>query len=359
VRKALQPTIERAEASLIRYQLKRAVGGSGVSFVDVIVADLIDSEGVSGLGFSYVLAADGALSCQAAKSHLDQFVRGKPIVPPQALWKLICRSFNRTGLGPNLLGLAAIDVAMWDLYSKRMNMPLAAAMGGEARTIGVYGSGGFTADQSPTEAAENAAMYFEQGFEAVKPRVRGARSDEGVLTAVLSAAGSRGHVMADANERCDLTGARWLLAMARDHGLLFVEEPLPATALSGYYALSKIGVSLAAGEHFQQLETFSLLMSQKILSVIQPDLAMIGGLTPILDLCVLASAMDIVVSPHFLPGLFVHVAAASPALRWLEDFPLIEPMFDGWPEMKDGKVTACETAGHGLSLSARFREMAI
>lgn len=129
MRKALQPTIERAEASLIRYQLKRAVGGSGVSFVDVIVADLIDSEGVSGLGFSYVLAADGALSCQAAKSHLDQFVRGKPIVPPQALWKLICRSFNRTGLGPNLLGLAAIDVAMWDLYSKRMNMPLAAAMG--------------------------------------------------------------------------------------------------------------------------------------------------------------------------------------------------------------------------------------
>jgi L-alanine-DL-glutamate epimerase-like enolase superfamily enzyme len=325
-----------------------------VSFVDLIIVNLTDSDGASGLGFSYVLADDGAVSCKAAKLQLDRFVQNKPLVPPQVYWRSIRRSFNRTGLGPNLIGLAAIDVALWDLHAKRMNLPLAAAMGGEARAVEVYGSGGFTAGQAPSAAAESAARYFDLGFGAVKPRVRGDRSDEAVLSAVRTAAGDTGQVMADANEKCDIVSARRLLSAARDNGVLFVEEPLPATSLAGYATLSTMGVSLAAGEHFQQREIFSALIAQKILAVVQPDLAMIGGLTPVLDLCVLAEAMDVVVSPHFLPGLFVHVAAAHAALRWLEDFPLIEPVFEGWPDTKKGRMTPSATPGHGLVLSARF-----
>jgi L-alanine-DL-glutamate epimerase-like enolase superfamily enzyme len=310
---------------------------------------------VSGLGFSYVLSSDGKLSCQAAVSQIDRFVLGRPLLPPQASWRSICRSFNRTGLGPNLIGLAAIDVAMWDLHAKRLNVPLSTAMGGDIRPIDIYGSGGFTAGQAPSEAAENTARYVGRGYKAVKPRVRGDWSDEAVLVGVRSAIGGAGHVMVDANEKCDVVSARWLLSLARDNGVLFVEEPLPSTALSGYRHLATAGVSLAAGEHFQQREIFSSLMSEKVLSVIQPDLAMIGGLTPVLDLGVLAEAMDVVVSPHFLAGLFVHVGAACPAVRWLEDFPLLEPMFEGWPEAKEGRLAPGTAIGHGLTLSPRYR----
>lgn len=349
-------TIVDAGATLVRYELERAVGGSGVSFVDVIIVDLQDNDGVSGLGFSYVLAADGALSCQAASAQLDRFVRGKQTLPPQAMWKSIYRSFNRSGLGPNLIGLAAIDVAMWDLHAKRMSAPLWAAMGGESRSIDIYGSGGFTAGQPSAEAAENAARYIQAGFKAVKPRMRGDRSDEAVLAAVRSAAGGIGHVMADANEKCDLVSARWLLSMARDHGVLFVEEPLPSTALGGYRSLASAGVNLAAGEHFQQRETFATLIADRVLSIVQPDLAMIGGLTPVLDICILAEAMDVVVSPHFLPGLFAHVGAAYPSLRWLEDFPLLEPLFEGWPKVREGRMGPTEADGHGLTLLPRYRK---
>jgi aspartate kinase len=49
------------------------------------------------------------------------------------------------------------------------------------------------------------------------------------------------------------------------------------------------------------------------------------------------------VSPHFLPGLFVHLAAALPGLRWLEDFPLLEPLFEGWPHIdSDGIFESLE-----------------
>jgi L-alanine-DL-glutamate epimerase-like enolase superfamily enzyme len=156
----------------------------------------------------------------------------------------------------------------------------------------------------------------------------------------------------DANEKCDAASARWLLAAARDRGVLFVEEPLPATALEGYRALAASGgAAMAAGEHLQGRASFLPFLSERLVGVIQPDLAMAGGLTPILEIAALADAFGAAVSPHFLPGLFVHVAAACPALVWLEEFPLLEPLFEGWPVPRsDGTLVPPDGPGHGLSV---------
>ena len=70
----------------------------------------------------------------------------------------------------------------------------------------------------------------------------------------------------------------------------------------------------------------------------------------------IAEAFGIEVSPHFLPGLFVHLAAAAPNLTWLEDFPLLEPLFAGWPAMENGTLAMRDTPGHGLSLAPGARE---
>lgn len=78
---------------------------------------------------------------------------------------------------------------------------------------------------------------------------------------------------------------------------------------------------------------------------------MTGGLTEILRVARIAEAFGVEVSPHFLPGLFVHVAAAAPNLSWLEDFPLVEPLFEGWPQLSaDGLLAPRSVPGHGLSL---------
>jgi hypothetical protein len=62
------------------------------------------------------------------------------------------------------------------------------------------------------------------------------------------------------------------------------------------------------------------------------------------------------VSPHFLPGLFVHVAAVSPAIVWLEQFPLLEPLFDGWPQLSpDGTMSPRDVTGHGLTMPQDIR----
>lgn len=348
----------RARASLLTYKLPQAVGGSGVAAVDVIVVDLIDQDGVRGLGFSYVLGGNGGVAFKAAQEQIARFVDGQPLPPPAALWRKIAASFNRTGPGPNLIALAAIDVAAWDLFARRQQSPIGVAMGGELRTLPVYGSGGFNTMQPPEKAAEIAAEQVARGLTAVKPRVKGTRSDADVIAAVRAAIPAHVQIMTDANEKCDLPSAMRLMAMARDQELLFVEEPLPAHAVEGYRMLAaSAGAAIATGEHLQTRASFLPFISERIASVIQPDLAMVGGLTPVLELSTLSESFDAIVSPHFLPGLFAHVAAAAPAMRWLEEFPLLEPLFDGWPEIDaKGQMSATSSPGHGLTLNERYRK---
>jgi L-alanine-DL-glutamate epimerase-like enolase superfamily enzyme len=347
----------QARAGLIPYKLTQAVGGSGVSAVDVIVVELTDRDGATGLGFSYVIGGHGGVAFKAAQEQVARFVDGQILPPPAALWRKINASFNRTGAGPNLVALAAIDVAAWDLHARKRGLPLGVAMGGELRPVPVYGSGGFNTVQSPETAAHIAAEQASRGLTAVKPRVKGMPSDATLLAAVRKALPAHVQIMADANEKCDLTQALWLMALARDYGLLFVEEPLPAHAIEGYRRLAaSAGAAIATGEHLQTRASFLPFVSERIASAVQPDLAMVGGLTPVLDIATLAESFDAIVSPHFLPGLFAHIAAVAPALRWLEEFPLLEPLFEGWPVIDaNGMMCASSTPGHGLALSERYR----
>jgi L-alanine-DL-glutamate epimerase-like enolase superfamily enzyme len=344
--------LQRASARIAAFKLDKPVGGSGVAAVDVLVVEITDSDGASGLGFSYVLGGGAAAVLAASQDQIEKNVKGKTLSPPQAIWRRVASGFNRTGYGPNIIALAALDVALWDLWAKRQSQPLYAAMGGEARAVDVYGSGYFNPAQSPQQAVDAALPQIARGLKAIKPRVKGARSDAALLEAVRKAIPDAVHIMTDANEKCDLASARWLLACARDQGLLFVEEPMPAYAIDGYRALNAAEPGLvASGEHLQGRHSFMPFVSERLVNTIQPDLAMIGGLTPCLELAATADAFDIALSPHFLPGLFVHLACATPAVKWIEEFPLLEPMFEGWPDIDaNGQMKPRDSAGHGLTL---------
>ncbi len=345
---------------LITYRLDRPMGGSGVSEVDLLIAHLTDQDGATGFGFSYVIAGGGAPLAPLCRALADRFLVGKPVPAPQAAWQAIAKSFNRTGSGWNMLALAALDVALWDLTARRAGMSLGVAMGGAPRAVPVYASGPFQPGMAPAAAVDAALAAVETGFRGVKPRVAAMPADDAMIAAVTGALPADRSLMLDVNEKGDLARARRLLEVARDHGVLFVEEPLPAADLGGFRRLADgAAVTIATGEHLQTLAAFEPYVADRLVGVLQPDLAMVGGLTPSLALTEVAAFHGLGVAPHFLPGLFVHLAAAAPAVTWLEDFALLEPLFDGLPAMAaDGTMTIDPgTAGHGLSLSDRARAL--
>ncbi|MBL4758912.1 MAG: hypothetical protein JKY32_15165, partial [Rhizobiales bacterium] len=140
----------------IKLKFDKPLGGSGVNGVDIIVAELRDNDGVTGLGFSYVIGGDGSLIAKIAQNLADIFLLEQPLLDPASHWATIHKSFNRVGDGPNLLALAALDVALWDLTAKRNNVSLCQALGGQAGQVPVYASGGFSPTASPEIVAETA-----------------------------------------------------------------------------------------------------------------------------------------------------------------------------------------------------------
>lgn len=344
------PIITRAAAELWRYPLRGATGGSGITAVDVVVVDLEASDGAAGTGFSYVLGGDGTTVRDTALGLLADRVVSVAEVPPPALWRRLAGALNRLGRGTGYLAVAAIDLAAWDLHARRLGVPLYRALGGVARAVPVYGSGGFRPDQVPDDAVRRACSYAAMGCSAVKLRLAGNAADLDRLAAVAAALPAGVRMMADANEKCDLVGARWLAEQGARHGLLWLEEPLPAQDVNGYAALARSSpVPIALGEHAQGLVELAPFFEAKSCAVVQPDLAMTGGITEALRISTVAEHFGVVVAPHFLPALFVHLAAAAPAIRWLEHFPLLEPLFDSPVELdEEGNMTPPETPGHGL-----------
>lgn len=337
----------------LRFDLGGSRGGSGVTEVQVILVRLGASDGAEGWGLSYVLKGPWRSSVIAARELADTLVGG-PIPHPERAWKRSFASFNRTGLGPNFVGLAAVDVALWDLWSKRFKLPLGHLLGGVGDPTPVYASGGFRAGQDPEEAAELAEAASRAGYCGVKLRLDGGVHDGLIMRRVRDRLPSDTLLLGDANEKLDRGRALALCHAGRDSGLSFLEEPFPAGDIESLRWLSsRSEIGLATGEHLQSPLETRLIVGEQLVSVIQPDLAMIGGLTPALRLIQAAAEVGISASPHFLPGLFVHLTTACPNLTMLEEFPLLEPLFDGWAGIAGGKMAILPNIeGHGLTPKA-------
>jgi len=194
-------TYHSVDIELIERRFDKPLGGSGGMGVDVITATVTDSAGVAGLGFTYVIGGGGALIATLAEALAERFLTGHEIGAPAETWATIQKSFNRTGDGPNVLALGALDVANWDLKAKQENVPLAVAVEGTVTDVPVYASGGFSPAASPEEMAEHALKRLEEGYRAIKPRVNAVPEDAQVIEAVRRAVGDDVDIMVDANEK--------------------------------------------------------------------------------------------------------------------------------------------------------------
>lgn len=347
--------IHSLAVSILTHELPGATS-SGVKAIDVVACDLRSEDGVEGFGFSYALGGRGAAAACAARVLGSELVLGARLDHPEAMWRRLCSACNRTGRGPNFVGLAAVDMALWDLHARRLGIPLGKAMGGTARGVPGYGSDGYRPGQPVEDILAQAARHRAQGFKAVKLRGSGAAEDIATIAAVAARLDGM-RFMIDMNEKGTLPTARALMAAMAAHGGFFVEEPLPAHDVEGHRVLARAFPGLTAtGEHLQGVDAALPFLKDGLAAVIQPDLAMMGGLSECLRVARAAELFGVAVMPHFLPGLFVHLAAAAPSVVMLEEFPLLEPLLDGLPQFDAaGMIAPLDVAGHGLSLTPEAR----
>ena len=231
-----------------------------------------------------------------------------------------------------------LDLALWDLAGKILGAPCWKLLGGLANRVRAYASSGTL--REPAAQADAAEAYLAQGFPALKLRFhRGDwRADLRSLEAVRARVGGRLELLVDCNQGWRLpwdTQAPWTfkdaLAVARELERLdvyWMEEPLHRADRAGMRALREAtAVRIAAGEMTRQLHEVRELIDDGCVDVLQPDAALVGGITGLKRIAVIAQEHHVVFTPHtWTNGM--GVTANAHLVAGLADAPFLEYPFD-------------------------------
>jgi L-alanine-DL-glutamate epimerase-like enolase superfamily enzyme len=107
-------------------------------------------------------------------------------------------------------------------------------------------------------------------------------------------------IMMDGNQGFTLSKAIRRARMLEKHGVGWFEEPMPADDLIAHVELSRhSSVPIAVGESLYSLSQFKYFLPMGAASIVQFDVAHIGGITPWLKVSHMAEAFNVMVSPHF------------------------------------------------------------
>jgi L-alanine-DL-glutamate epimerase-like enolase superfamily enzyme len=231
-----------------------------------------------------------------------------------------------------------LDLALWDLAGKILGAPCWKLLGGLAARVRSYASSGTLRD--PAAQADAAERYLALGFPALKLRFhRGDwRDDVRALEAVRARVGSRLELLVDCNQGWRLpwdTESAWTfkdaLTVARELerlGVYWMEEPLHRADRDGMRALREAtGVRIAAGEMTRQLHELRDLITGGCVDVLQPDAALVGGITGLRRLAVMAQEHHVTFTPHtWTNGM--GLTANAHLVAGLADAPFMEFPFD-------------------------------
>ncbi len=320
----------------------------------VIVVVNVEAGGCAGLGYTYG-AAEGA---SLINGTLAPVVSGQDIWDtPSAherMWQQV-RNMGASGIAAT--AISAVDVALWDVKARLLDLPLARLLGMRRPTVPVYGSGGFT-NYDNVRLRDQLAGWVAQGCQWVKIKVgTDPDRDPQRMAAAREAIGDAG-LFIDANGALSSKPALQLARRAADAGVRWFEEPVSSDDPAGLSWLRDrmpASIEIAAGEYAWNLDDIRRTLDT--VDVQQADATRCGGVTGFLAAGTLCDAHHVDFSGHCAPSLHCHVACAVPRLRHLEyfhDHARLEAMlFDGAAEIRDGRIAPDLTQpGLGLTLKA-------
>jgi len=192
----------------------------------------------------------------------------------------------------------------------------------------------------------------------VKIKIGGPSEDRDVdrIRSVRAALGPDRKLMVDANQGLTLDRALRLARRVEDCRLSWIEEPFPKDDLESYQRLAAATeIPLAAGEREFGVEPFRRIVNARALSILQPDLMRVGGVTGWRLVAGLAECNLLRVAPHFYREHDLHLSAAQPHLVAIESFDWLADLLESPFEVRDGMAVVPDRPGFGVN----FRKEAI
>lgn len=257
--------------------------------------------------------------------------------------------------------IAGLDMALWDLRGKILNLPVSLLLGGQRVTrLPAYVSG--LPEPDLQARADLAQSWIRRGFAAVKFAAAVAREGElAEIQALRAALGPEPQILADFHWRYTWQEAVALISSMEPYGLAVAEAPVPPEDIEGLrHVAQSVRTPIAIGEELRTVHEYLPRFRAQGMSIIQPEMLHMG-ITSFHRVCLLADAFHCRVMPHATVGIGLGQAASLHVSAAIRNFSMHEyqhSIFDRNLPLVNTKMT-CEKGyfhlppGPGLGVEPR------
>lgn len=357
--------IQRVEARIVNIPEDKSLAGLPVLPIVIrpfVTLRIETDEGIEGIGVTFAFyspALTGALKC--AVDGLGALIIGDdPLLPDAILRKLRAAAGGAGPGGIFMLAFSAIDVALWDIRGKSLNLPLWKLLGGARQRVPVYASGALQRTLSNQEAALSARCLVERGFRQIKMQL-GLSQDFSPAKElerariVRDSVGPDVKLMADANQG-------WRVEQAIDIGRRLDELDFfwleDLTAHDDFTGLARVTAALstptAAGEYVWGIVPFRQMLEARSVHILIVDVLRVGGITQWMKVAGMAEAFNLPVVNHVFPEILAHLVGAAPNGLTVEYMPWTVKLFEEFPEVENGELSMPDRPGLGLRFDQGF-----
>lgn len=284
------------------------VCGAGRNFVTL---KIVTEDGVYGLGDATLNGRELAVASYL-RDHLVPLLIGRDARRIEDTWQYLYKgAYWRRG-PVAMAAISAVDVALWDIRGKTLDVPVYELLGGASRDgVLVYGhASGPTLD----DALEAVAAYRKLGYRAIRaqcgipalegvygvardgvqyePAQRGLPADTGwsselylnfiptLFQRAREEFGSELHLLHDVHHRLTPIEAARLGKDLEPYRLLWLEDPVPAEVQESYRIIRQHTTTpIAVGEVFNTIYDCHRLIEEELIDYIRMSVAHGGGLT--------------------------------------------------------------------------------
>ncbi len=322
---------------------------------EFVTLELHTDEGISGVGLTFF----GGPLVHALRRAVDDLVElavGEDPMNPEAVWGRLMDACASAGPeGVLSLGLAAVDMAVWDIKGKALDQTVCSLLGGYRDRAPTYASGALMRPMGLEYLSEAGPRLVEQGFRQMKTQMGAeptAAREVARIRTLREGIGPDIDLMCDINQLWNVNQAIQIGSMVEEYNLFWLED---VVARDDYQGLARVADALVtpicAGEYVYGIRPFRHMVEQRSVDIVMVDLLRAGGITPFRKIAGMAEAFNLPVVSHLIPEVQTHTIAAIPNGLTVEYMPWSLRLFDETPDIVDGEIVVPDRPGLGLSFS--------
>lgn len=354
----MKQSIQHVEAAYFQVPLSQPLSDAkhGVhTHFELITATVTLEDGTTGTGYTYTGGVGGKAIYHMIESDLKPHLLGQDATIVESLWDdMNWRVHYVARGGIASFAISAVDIALWDIRTKKAGLPLWKYLGGKEGKAKAY-YGGIDLGFSLNELLDSIQKQLDYGHTAFKIKLgqKTLAEDIARVKAVRELIGPEKTFMVDANYSWTVDQAIRAVSELEQYDIYWLEEPIIPDDYLGYAKIAdKSRVGIAMGENLHTIYEHRYAMEIGKVSFIQPDASNIGGITGWMKVAAMAEGYNVPVCTHGMQELHVSLLAAIPHGSYLEvhSFPIDQythrPLV-----LEKGNAIAPDTPGIGVTFN--------